>query len=81
MRPFGKKYNVIRLFYHNKRFKSRKENDVDKNIEFSRKNEEKVMEKPLKIISFEAAKSDPNGSYTGKPINPYEKPVQDVDDL
>ncbi|MGN0597866.1 MAG: hypothetical protein ACI4J1_11140 [Ruminiclostridium sp.] len=54
---------------------------MDKNIRFSQKNEDKVMEKPLKIISFEAAKSDPNGSYTGKPINPYEKPVQDVDDL
>ena len=24
---------------------------------------------------------DPNGSYTGVPIDPLEKPVQDVDDL
>lgn len=24
---------------------------------------------------------DPNGSYTGRPQNPYEKPVQDADDL
>lgn len=25
--------------------------------------------------------TDPNGSYTGRPQNPYEKPVQDADDL
>ncbi len=24
---------------------------------------------------------DPNGSYTGRPRDPYEKPVQDADDL
>ena len=25
--------------------------------------------------------TDPNGSYTGRPADPYEKPVQDADDL
>ena len=25
--------------------------------------------------------TDPNGSYTGTPLNPNEQPVQDVDDL
>lgn len=25
--------------------------------------------------------SDPQGSYTGRPTDPYEKPVQDADDL
>ena len=25
--------------------------------------------------------TDPNGSYTGRPKDPYEKPVQDADDL
>ena len=25
--------------------------------------------------------TDPNGSYTGRPKNPEETPVQDVDDL
>lgn len=25
--------------------------------------------------------TDPNGSYTGKPADPEEKPVQDADDL
>ena len=26
-------------------------------------------------------KTDPFGSYTGKPIDPFEEPEQDVDDL
>lgn len=25
--------------------------------------------------------TDPNGSYTGKPLNEWERPVQDADDL
>jgi hypothetical protein len=25
--------------------------------------------------------TDPEGSYTGRPMDPYEKPVQDADDL
>lgn len=25
--------------------------------------------------------TDPNGSYTGRPVNIYEKPIQDADDL
>ena len=25
--------------------------------------------------------TDPNGSYTGRPLDPHEKPVQDADDL
>lgn len=25
--------------------------------------------------------NDPNGSYTGTPLNPKEKPTQDADDL
>lgn len=25
--------------------------------------------------------ADPNGSYTGRGENPYEKPIQDADDL
>lgn len=34
-------------------------------------------------ISYEDTNisTDPNGSYTGKPVNPEEKPVQDADDL
>lgn len=25
--------------------------------------------------------TDPNGSYTGRPVDPEERPVQDADDL
>ena len=35
----------------------------------------KTMKKEKPIIT------DPNGSYTGKPVDPEEKPVQDADDL
>ena len=34
------------------------------------------MEKNKKKIN-----TDPQGSYTGRPEEPYEKPVQDADDL
>ena len=34
-----------------------------------------MKEKKEKIVS------DPNGSYTGRPIDRNEKPVQDADDL
>lgn len=33
------------------------------------------------IVNQKPSKTDPNGSYTGKPLNPYEVPVQDADDL
>ena len=33
------------------------------------------------ISSMQDKKTDPNGSYTGVPENPYDKPVQDADDL
>ncbi|MFZ2539954.1 MAG: hypothetical protein WAX04_13825 [Oscillospiraceae bacterium] len=33
------------------------------------------------IINQAPSPNDPNGSYTGKPLNPYEVPVQDQDDL
>lgn len=34
-----------------------------------------MKEKKEKIIS------DPNGSYTGRPVDRNEKPIQDADDL
>ncbi len=33
------------------------------------------------VIRMKSCKTDPQGSYTGKPVNPYEVPVQDADDL
>jgi hypothetical protein len=41
-----------------------------------------VMQKPREIIAdIVAGDTDPNGSYTGAPVNRNEKPVQDADDL
>jgi hypothetical protein len=41
-----------------------------------------VMQKPREMIAGMASPdTDPNGSYTGKPVNKNEKPVQDADDL
>ena len=41
-----------------------------------------VMQKPREMISDVVAEdTDPNGSYTGAPVNRNEKPVQDADDL
>lgn len=33
------------------------------------------------LVDFQAAKTDPQGSWTGVPADPYEVPVQDADDL
>ena len=33
------------------------------------------------FVDSSSIRSDPNGSYTGKGEDPYEKPVQDADDL
>ena len=33
------------------------------------------------FVDSSSIRSDPNGSYTGKGEDPYEKPVQDQDDL
>lgn len=46
-----------------------------------KKKQSKISDRVKEIISIKDAKTDPNGSYTGVPINPYDKPVQDVDDL
>lgn len=39
-------------------------------------NKQKTKAKKDEVIS-----SDIQGSYTGRPADPYEEPVQDVDDL
>lgn len=45
------------------------------------RNIQNMMKEPLNVFSLEAPMTDPNGSYTGVPINPFEEPVQDADDL
>ena len=37
--------------------------------------------KSIKIAGEKNIKSDVQGSYTGVPEEPYERPIQDVDDL
>nr|WP_325222659.1 hypothetical protein [uncultured Oscillibacter sp.] len=43
--------------------------------------EDKPMQKAKELSQFTAAKTDPMGSWTGQPLDPYEVPVQDADDL
>lgn len=45
------------------------------------KNSKKVKDAVNAFISKDSLKSDPNGYYTGNPIDKNEKPVQDQDDL
>jgi len=42
---------------------------------------DKPMEKAKDMSQFTAAKTDPMGSWTGRPLDPHEVPVQDADDL
>ena len=51
-----------------------------------RKEKEKMEKKdPMKkaemLTDMRSVATDPNGSYTGVPINPDEEPIQDADDL
>ena len=44
---------------------------------------EDVIKDPViqAIIHSRASGTDPDGSYTGRPEDKYQKPVQDADDL
>lgn len=46
-----------------------------------RRPEDVPMKKARELSQFTAAKTDPMGSWTGQPLDPYEVPVQDADDL
>ena len=46
-----------------------------------RRPEKNPMKKAEELSHFTAAKTDPMGSWTGQPLDPYEVPVQDADDL
>ena len=39
------------------------------------------MEKARELSKFTSPKTDPQGSWTGRPLDPNEVPVQDADDL
>ena len=40
-----------------------------------------IMTKKKKAEDREHISTDPFGSYTGKPVDPFERPIQDADDL
>jgi hypothetical protein len=66
--------------------KKPKNKEKSENAENSHENQKpdknSVMLKPREIIPIMAQTSDPLGSYTGIPAGaPFEKPVQDADDL
>ena len=44
-------------------------------------NRDKVMQVVAAMVDEGSLKTDPQGSYTGKPKEPLEIPVQDADDL
>lgn len=50
-------------------------------MEKKKNKQSEISDRVQEIISIKNVKTDPNGSYTGVPLNPYDKPVQDVDDL
>ena len=43
--------------------------------------EKKAKDAVAEMVKQGPSRTDPQGSYTGKPWTPGEKPVQDVDDL
>lgn len=43
--------------------------------------ESKPMKTAKDLSKLAAPKTDPLGSWTGQPLDPYEVPVQDADDL
>ena len=43
------------------------------------KRKEWTNERPCQVV--DPSNTDPNGMYTGRPENPFEKPVQDAYDL
>ena len=51
------------------------------NEKHGKKEKKKPTEKALEVIELVSRKSDPNGSYTGTPLDKDQTPVQDADDL
>ncbi|WP_312938605.1 hypothetical protein [Oscillibacter sp.] len=42
---------------------------------------QKPMEQAQTMTEFSSQQADPQGSYTGRPVDPLDLPVQDADDL
>ncbi len=47
----------------------------------NKKNPSAKKIKSVRATGKKSIKSDVQGSYTGVPADPYEKPIQDADDL
>ena len=50
-------------------------------MEVSMKNKNSKSKKVVSALKKSGKKTDPQGSYTGRPDNKNEKPIQDADDL
>lgn len=55
--------------------KEEKKNNAKKQDQHRERSKNTTIESVVRI------ECDPFGSYTGVPLDPYSKPVQDVDDL
>lgn len=47
----------------------------------TRRNRDDDILPPEDFAIMQNVLTDPQGMYTGVPVNPFEKPVQDADDL
>lgn len=50
-------------------------------MDHKKSQQDRPMEKARELSKFKAPKTDPQGSWTGRPLDPGEVPVQDADDL
>lgn len=57
--------------------------NIPREVETMRKKKEKTREDLNFVpeVVSQAIVTDPNGSYTGRPVDLDEKPIQDADDL
>lgn len=55
----------------------KKEKDKDK----EKNGQSEAMRDAMDMTVWQSAKTDPLGSWTGTPANPWAVPVQDADDL
>ena len=55
---------------------------MEKNTKNQRADDERIQDPTVRAIVLQPPSgTDPSGSYTGKPLDETERPVQDADDL
>ena len=52
----------------------------ERNVKMAKRKADKPKKLPTGRL-FQSDAADPQGSYTGRPVDPYEIPKQDEDDL